>query len=98
MQDDTLPTYRPYVPYESPLKIFKAYRYHPEYSKNVSQGYHSWTYSHNIDTDKEFCPWETSGGICNDTECEYQHFKDVELSGMSPLTRVHFIFCRLVNS
>lgn len=84
IQDETLPTYHPYVPYESPLKMFKAYRYHPEYSKNVSQGYHSWTYSHNINTDKEFCPWETSGGICNDTECEYQHFRDVELSGMRP--------------
>ncbi|KAL4788679.1 hypothetical protein BJX76DRAFT_315397 [Aspergillus varians] len=71
---------RKFSPYTSPLKLFKAYRYHPNYNDNVSGGYRSLTYSHNIDPLKYLCPFETSGGVCNDRSCEYQHFRDMALS------------------
>ncbi|KAL4799637.1 hypothetical protein BDV19DRAFT_354442 [Aspergillus venezuelensis] len=73
-------TQRKFSPYISPLKMFKAYRYHPDYQNNVSGGYRSLTYSHNIDPLKHLCPFETSGGVCNDRSCEYQHFRDMALS------------------
>ncbi|KAL4913959.1 hypothetical protein BDW62DRAFT_191576 [Aspergillus aurantiobrunneus] len=74
---------RKFSPYTSPLKLFKAYRYHPKYNDNVSGGYRSLTFSHNIDALKYLCPFETSGGVCNDRSCEYQHFRDMALSGAS---------------
>ncbi|KAL4961802.1 uncharacterized protein BDV14DRAFT_179677 [Aspergillus stella-maris] len=73
-------TQRKFSPYTSPLKMFKAYRYHSDYQNNVSSGYRSLTYSHNIDPLKHLCPFETSGGVCNDRSCEYQHFRDMALS------------------
>ncbi|KAL2820506.1 hypothetical protein BDW59DRAFT_150825 [Aspergillus cavernicola] len=71
---------RKFSPYTSPLKLFKAYRYHPTYSDNVSGGYRSLTYSHSIDPMNYLCPFEASGGICNDRSCEFQHFRDMALS------------------
>ncbi|RDW72484.1 uncharacterized protein DSM5745_07656 [Aspergillus mulundensis] len=76
-------SHRKLTPYTSPLKLFKAYRYHPNYNDNVAGGYRSLTYSHNIDPLKHFCPYETSGGVCNDRSCEFQHFRDMALSGAS---------------
>ncbi|RAL08600.1 uncharacterized protein BO97DRAFT_428247 [Aspergillus homomorphus CBS 101889] len=69
-----------FTQYESPLKQFKAYRYHPSYVDNVANGYRSLTYSHNIDPMKYLCPFEVAGGICNDRSCEFQHFRDMSLS------------------
>ncbi|GAD97649.1 conserved hypothetical protein [Paecilomyces variotii No. 5] len=69
-----------FVPYTSPLRYFTAYRYHPNFTEDVSDGFRSLTYSHNIDPMKIFCPYETSGGVCNDHSCEYQHFRDISLS------------------
>lgn len=76
------PEPRPYVPYESPLSMFKAYRFHPEYSQKVS-GFRSLTYSHAIEPFTEFCATELNGGVCNDTTCHFQHFGKgvVELTG-----------------
>ncbi|KAL4872480.1 hypothetical protein BDV12DRAFT_193568 [Aspergillus spectabilis] len=71
---------RKFSPYTSPLKMFKAYRFHPNYSANVSGGYRSLTYSHDIDPLKYLCPFEISGGVCNDRSCEFQHFRDMTLS------------------
>ncbi|KAL5334361.1 hypothetical protein BJX70DRAFT_378494 [Aspergillus crustosus] len=71
---------RKFSPYTSPLKLFKAYRFHPNYSDTVSGSYRSLTYSHNIDPLKYLCPFETSGGVCNDRSCEFQHFRDMALS------------------
>ncbi|KAF2202331.1 hypothetical protein GQ43DRAFT_314342 [Delitschia confertaspora ATCC 74209] len=71
----------PYVPYESPLRMFKSYRYHPNFSKEVAGGFSSMTYSHQIDADRPLCSFEASGGICNDPRCEGQHFKDLAISG-----------------
>ncbi|KAJ9220227.1 hypothetical protein DTO027B5_1259 [Paecilomyces variotii] len=69
-----------FVPYISPLRYFTAYRYHPNFTEDVSDGFRSLTYSHNIDPTKFFCPYETAGGVCNDHSCEYQHFRDISLS------------------
>ncbi|KAJ5689506.1 hypothetical protein N7462_003898 [Penicillium macrosclerotiorum] len=52
-----------YSPYVSPLRYFKAYRYHPGYTEDVSDGYRSLTFSHDIDSMKYFCPYELAGGI-----------------------------------
>ncbi|KAJ5381658.1 uncharacterized protein N7496_004086 [Penicillium cataractarum] len=76
----SVPKFSPYV---SPLRYFKAYRYHPRYTEEVSDGYRSLTYSHEIDSMKSFCPFELAGGVCNDRSCEFQHFRDMSLSGAS---------------
>ncbi|KAF2138934.1 uncharacterized protein K452DRAFT_360700 [Aplosporella prunicola CBS 121167] len=72
-----------FTPYESPLKQFRAYRYHPEYSRSVPGGFRSLTYSHEIDPIKPVCPYELAGGICNDNECDGQHFRAMGLSADS---------------
>ncbi|KAI9929977.1 hypothetical protein MW887_011787 [Aspergillus wentii] len=95
---------RKFTPYSSPLKYFKAYRYHPAYTDDVSDGYRSLTYSHNIDPMKYLCPFEAAGGVCNDRSCEFQHFRDMTLSddkilvqmgslreGKSPEEKDHYI-------
>ncbi|KAE8386331.1 hypothetical protein BDV23DRAFT_163412 [Aspergillus alliaceus] len=69
-----------FSPYISPLKSFKAYRYHPNYTNDVTGGYRSLTYSHNIDPMVYLCPFEGAGGVCNDRSCEFQHFRDMNLS------------------
>ncbi|OMP84059.1 Protein red1 [Diplodia seriata] len=69
-----------YTPYESPLKQFKAYRYHPQYSQEVPGGYRSLTYSHEIDPMKPLCSFEAAGGICNDSACDGQHFRTMGIS------------------
>ncbi|KAL8844840.1 MAG: hypothetical protein Q9176_000940 [Flavoplaca citrina] len=38
-----------FVPYESPLQQFHAYRYHPDFVSTIGNGYRSLTYSHKID-------------------------------------------------
>jgi hypothetical protein len=72
-----------FKPYESLLKNFKGYRYHPDYPHEVSSGYRSLTYSHQIDPNKELCRYEVASGVCNDSSCEYQHFSDMAVSGAS---------------
>ncbi|KAL2261573.1 hypothetical protein VTK26DRAFT_3859 [Humicola hyalothermophila] len=61
------------MPYESPLRYFRAYRFHPDYQGAVSGGLKSLTYSHRIDPDKELCPFELNGEQCP-ANCEFQHF------------------------
>ncbi|KAJ5723858.1 hypothetical protein N7488_001893 [Penicillium malachiteum] len=69
-----------FTPYLSPLRQFKAYRYHPGYTTDVPSGYRSLTYSHDIDSTKSFCQFELAGGVCNDRFCNFQHFRDITLS------------------
>ncbi|KAI4730004.1 hypothetical protein E4T49_02264 [Aureobasidium sp. EXF-10728] len=69
-----------FKPYESLLKNFKGYRYHPDYPREVQGGYRSLTYSHQIDPNKELCRYEVASGVCNDSSCEYQHFRDMGVS------------------
>ncbi|KAJ5562697.1 hypothetical protein N7535_002858 [Penicillium sp. DV-2018c] len=73
-----------FTPYISPLRTFKAYRYHPRFAEEVPNGYRSLTYSHNIDSMKYLCPYDLNGGVCNDKTCEFQHLRDITLS--DPLT------------
>jgi hypothetical protein len=79
-QEEKAPRFTPYI---SPLRWFKAYRYHPRFTENVSGGFRSLTYSHNIDSEKYLCPYEATGGVCNDRSCDLQHFRDMTLSGAS---------------
>ncbi|OAX83480.1 hypothetical protein ACJ72_02150 [Emergomyces africanus] len=72
--------HRYFTPYSSPLKLFRAYRYHPRFTEDINGGYRSLTYSHNIDPHNSICPYEAAGGYCNDHLCEYQHFRDMTLS------------------
>ena len=70
-----------FIEYESPLRQFRSYRYHPQYLKMVEGGWRSLTFSNRIDPDKLFCVYEISGGKCNDTSCDKQHFRQIALSG-----------------
>ena len=73
----------PYVftDYQSPLRDFRSYRYHPRYLEMVNGGWRSLTFSNRIDPDKIFCVYEISGGKCNDSSCGDQHFRQISLSG-----------------
>jgi len=77
----TLEVKDPAFLYKSPLRIFTSFRFHPLYLTFVPfGGYRSLTYSHHINPTTELCRFELSGGICNDTSCNYQHFKTIILS------------------
>ncbi|KAK5991072.1 NURS complex subunit red1 [Cladobotryum mycophilum] len=68
-----------FVPYETPLQYFHAYRFHPEFSKSVTGGLRSLTYSNKIDVKRELCPDELAGQNCpRGKECEYQHFETMQ--------------------
>ncbi|KAM4065273.1 Zinc finger domain-containing protein, CCCH-type [Hirsutella rhossiliensis] len=68
-----------FVPYETPLQYFRAFRFHPEFSKYVTGGLRSLTYSNKIDVRKEVCPDELAGQACpRGGQCEYQHFGNMK--------------------
>ncbi|KAF3939722.1 hypothetical protein ABW19_dt0207716 [Dactylella cylindrospora] len=69
------------APYRSALTAFKSFRYHPNYSNIVSQGFKSLTYSNRIDPELPVCDFETRGGTCNDPQCKWQHFRQMVLPG-----------------
>ena len=69
-----------FTPYESPLKQFKSFRYHPQYLKEVFSGYRSLTYSHTINPEIPLCRYELDG-VCNDDSCQSQHLRSIGLSG-----------------
>ncbi|ODH39095.1 hypothetical protein ACO22_02027 [Paracoccidioides brasiliensis] len=78
--EDTRRVNHYFTPYNSPLKLFRAYRYHPRFTEDINGGFRSLTYSHKIDPHNYICPYEAAGGSCNDRSCEYQHFRDMALS------------------
>lgn len=63
--------------------MFRKYRFHPDYTRNVLGGYFSLTYSHNIKPDVPLCRFEFAGGLCRDQSCDCQHWRDMALSGAS---------------
>ncbi|KAF1840162.1 uncharacterized protein K460DRAFT_410763 [Cucurbitaria berberidis CBS 394.84] len=77
-----------FTPYESPLRMFKSYRYHPSYAQDVAGGFLSLTYSHQIDPAKRLCQYEAAGGSCNDPECSDQHFRDIGITGEKLLVQL----------
>ncbi|KAF9127733.1 Zinc finger C3H1 domain-containing protein [Mortierella sp. 14UC] len=66
--------------YESPLGMFRSFRFSPRFKSTVHGGYHSLTYSHKIDPMKRMCLYELSGGSCNDDNCKSQHIRDCGLT------------------
>ncbi|KAF2438500.1 hypothetical protein P171DRAFT_436974 [Karstenula rhodostoma CBS 690.94] len=79
---------RSFVPYESPLRLFKSYRYHPNFAQDVSSGFLSMTFSHQIDPEKPLCEHEASGDECTDADCPDQHFRDMNISGEKLLVQL----------
>ena len=71
-----------FTPYQSPMMMFRDYRYHPDYLNNVAGGYQSLTYSHQIKDEKPLCPIETQGETCNDNDCDSQHFRSMGITGI----------------
>jgi hypothetical protein len=70
-------------PYDSPLRYFRAYRFHPRFKESIHGGFRSLTYSNKIDARKEVCPDQLTGGVCpRGRNCQFQHFEAMQLSGM----------------
>ncbi|KAK8072209.1 hypothetical protein PG996_005557 [Apiospora saccharicola] len=64
--------------YESPLRFFRAYRFHPKYTKEVRGGLRSKTYSSRVDCNLPLCPSSDERKSCpNGPSCQYQHFSDM---------------------
>lgn len=67
--------------YQSPLRYFHAYKFHPHYLENVAGGLKSMTYSSKIDTSRPICPFVLDDGQCpKGPDCEFQHFEKMALS------------------
>lgn len=79
--DGPMPSTR-YTPYASPLKRFKDYIYHPDFTNTASTGFKSLTFNHKIDPVKQLCYAELNEGQCDDPKCGWQHFREMGLLGM----------------
>ncbi|KAM3512669.1 hypothetical protein MY11210_003691 [Beauveria gryllotalpidicola] len=67
-----------YLAYDSPLRYFRSYRFHPEFSKVVAGGLRSATYSNKIDPKLPLCPDELAGNVCpRGKNCHFQHFAEM---------------------
>ncbi|THV45715.1 hypothetical protein BGAL_0458g00060 [Botrytis galanthina] len=77
-----------FTPYESPLRVFHAFRFHPEYKQQITGGLKSITYTNKIDAKKELCRYELMGGICNDNTCDFQHFREMGLPDDAVLAKL----------
>ncbi|KAF9969505.1 Zinc finger C3H1 domain-containing protein [Actinomortierella ambigua] len=66
--------------YESPLKMFRSYRFSTNFAATTKGGLRSLTYSNKIDPNKKMCLFELSGGACNDDKCESLHLRDCGLT------------------
>ncbi|KAI5464092.1 hypothetical protein BGZ63DRAFT_411906 [Mariannaea sp. PMI_226] len=76
---DSGPSKSTFVPYDTPLHYFHAYRFHPEYKNSVAGGLRSLTYSNKIDVKREVCPDELLRGVCpRGNQCEFQHFENMK--------------------
>ncbi|CAG9940649.1 unnamed protein product [Clonostachys rosea f. rosea IK726] len=70
-----------FVPYDSSLRPFRAYRFHPQFSNSVPGGFRSLTYSNKIDANLEVCPDQLAGQACSRGDmCPYQHFEAMQLA------------------
>ncbi|KAK1758720.1 protein red1 [Echria macrotheca] len=87
------PSEQGFTPYQSPLRYFLAYRYHPDFLKTVPGGLRSLTYSNMIDPKATMCPYELSGQACPEG-CGFQHFKSIILGApvLAPLSADSYHF------
>ncbi|KAF4124512.1 hypothetical protein GMORB2_5178 [Geosmithia morbida] len=73
------PSSTKFVPYETPLRYFRAYRFHPKFQQEVPGGLRSLTYSNKIDVNKELCPDDLAGVTCpRGSRCNYQHIESIQ--------------------
>lgn len=75
--------------YQSPLTSFPAYRHNERFDENAKDGYRSLTYSNRIDPRVPLCPTELAGEVCQDPQCEEQHFRHLGLTGEHPYPSPH---------
>ncbi|TPX10602.1 uncharacterized protein E0L32_008488 [Thyridium curvatum] len=69
-----------FTPYDSPLKYFRAYRFHPQYEEFVAGGLRSLTYNSKIKPHVQICPLELEETECpRGASCEFQHFRSMPL-------------------
>ena len=75
--------------YESPLKVYKGYRFSSNFSKTseVEEAYSKF-YCNMIDFRRPFCPFDMHGS-CKDSQCAYQHFN---VTAMDNLQRTEHLF------
>lgn len=76
-----IPSQEGFVPYESVLKGFLSYRFHPNFRKDVAGGLQSPTYSNKINPKVQFCLNFLLGSCEWGSSCKYQHIDAVGLSG-----------------
>lgn len=77
------PSQEGFVPYESVLKGFLSYRFHPNFREDVAGGLQSPTYSNKINPTVQFCLNFLLGSCERGSRCKYQHIDAVGLSGES---------------
>lgn len=76
-----------FLPYDSPLRYFHSYRFHPDFGKAVAGGLRSATYSNKIDAKQPLCPDEAAGKPCpRGPNCHFQHFAEMSAPGKCPLS------------
>ncbi|CAI4211052.1 unnamed protein product [Parascedosporium putredinis] len=69
-----------FVPYQSVLKEFLSYRFHPNFDQDVSQGLRSLTYSNKINSTLPFCLDSLSPEGCHKgAACEFQHADAIDI-------------------
>lgn len=76
-----IPSRTDFVPYESVLKGFLSYRFHPNFRKDVAGGLKSPTYSNKINPQLRFCLEFLLGTCTRGASCKYQHIDAVGVSG-----------------
>ncbi|XP_070577980.1 zinc finger C3H1 domain-containing protein-like [Ptychodera flava] len=68
-----------YKPYESPLQLFKSYRFNPYYRTKAKLSLSSVTFSNKINPHRIMCRFDIKG-TCNDEGCRWQHKEDYNLT------------------
>jgi hypothetical protein len=91
------PTGAEFAPYESLLKMFRAYRFHPDFANSVPGGLRSLTYINGIDPNLPLCPDELAGEQCpRGDDCIYQHFDKLQAPGTCSLPQD--MVCKMARS
>lgn len=69
----------PFGAYQSPLLVFKSYRFSPYFRTKEKLLLSSVSYSNMIEPKTFFCHFDLTG-TCNDDDCQWQHMRDCTLS------------------